>query len=39
MANQLMVADKSRLKSKIGILSPADLEKVEAAIKRYLALI
>jgi mRNA interferase MazF len=38
MANQIMVADKSRLKNKIGVLSADDLNKIENALKRYLDL-
>lgn len=38
MADQIMAADKSRLKSQLGVLSKADLEAVEAAIKVHLGL-
>ena len=38
MADQIMAADKSRLKSRLGVLSRADLEAVEEAIKVHLAL-
>ena len=38
MADQIMVADKSWLKSQLGTLSKADLLAVEDAIKIHLAL-
>jgi len=38
MADQIMAADKSRLKSLIGTLSKADILAVEDAIKIHLAL-
>lgn len=38
MADQIMAADKSRLKGKLGTLSKADLLAVEDAIKVHLAL-
>lgn len=38
MADQIMAADKSRLKSKLGTLSKADLLAVEDVIKVHLAL-
>ena len=38
MADQIMAADKSRLKSRIGLLSKADMLAVEDAIKVHLAL-
>ena len=38
MADQIMAADKSRLKSRIGVLSKADMLAVEDAIKVHLAL-
>ncbi len=38
MADQIMAADKSRLKSQLGMLSKADMLAVEAAIKVHLAL-
>ena len=38
MADQIMAADKSRLRSKIGLLSKADMLAVEDAIKVHLAL-
>jgi len=38
MADQIMAADKSRLKSRIGALSKADMLAVEGAIKVHLAL-
>jgi mRNA interferase MazF len=38
MADQIMAADKSRLKTKIGALSKADMLAVEDAIKVHLAL-
>ena len=38
MADQLMAADKSRLKEQLGALSKADMQAVEDAIKVHLAL-
>ncbi len=38
MADQIMAADKQRLKDRIGMLSKADLLAVEDAIKVHLAL-
>ena len=38
MADQLMAADKSRLKGRLGELSKADMQAVEDAIKVHLAL-
>ncbi len=38
MADQIMAADKSRLKSQIGTLSKTDIVAVEDAIKIHLAL-
>ena len=38
MADQIMAADKSRLKDQLGELSKADMLKVENAIKVHLAL-
>ncbi|OYT90910.1 MAG: growth inhibitor PemK [Burkholderiales bacterium PBB3] len=38
MADQLMTADKSRLKSKVGELTKLDMQAVEAAIRLQLAL-
>lgn len=38
MADQIMAADKARLKSQLGILSKADMLAVEDAIKIHLAL-
>lgn len=38
MADQIMAADKSRLKSQLGTLSKADMSAVEDAIKVHLAL-
>jgi mRNA interferase MazF len=38
MADQIMAADKSRLKSQLGALSRADMLAVEDAIKVHLAL-
>jgi mRNA interferase MazF len=38
MADQIMAADKSRLKSQIGMLSKADIVAIEDAIKIHLAL-
>ncbi len=38
MADQIMAADKSRLKGQVGMLSRADMLAVEDAIKVHLAL-
>jgi mRNA interferase MazF len=38
LADQIMAADKSRLKSLLGTLSKADVQKVEAAVKVHLGL-
>jgi mRNA interferase MazF len=38
MADQIMAADKSRLKGQLGVLSKADMLAVEDAIKVHLAL-
>ena len=38
MADQIMAADKSRLKTRLDVLSKADLLSVEDAIKVHLAL-
>ncbi|WP_245593876.1 type II toxin-antitoxin system PemK/MazF family toxin [Comamonas badia] len=38
MADQIMAADKSRLKSRVGLLAKADMQAVEDAIKVHLAL-
>lgn len=38
MADQIMAADKGRLKSQLGVLSKADMLAVEDAIKVHLAL-
>lgn len=38
MADQIMAADKSRLKKQLGVLSKADLLALEDAIKVHLAL-
>lgn len=38
MADQIMAADKSRLKEKLGALSKTDLELVEDAIRVHLGL-
>jgi mRNA-degrading endonuclease toxin of MazEF toxin-antitoxin module len=38
MADQIMAADKVRLKSRVGMLSKKDLEAVESTIKVHLAL-
>jgi mRNA interferase MazF len=38
MADQIMAADKTRLKSQLGALSKADMQAVEQAIKVHLAL-
>jgi mRNA interferase MazF len=39
MSDQIMSADKSRLKTKIGVVSEADLRSLENAIKTFLSLI
>jgi mRNA interferase MazF len=38
MADQIMAADKSRLKCRVGTLSLTDMSKVESAIRQYLLL-
>ena len=38
MADQIMAADKSRLKSRLGILSKADMRAVEEAILLHLGM-
>jgi mRNA interferase MazF len=38
MADQIMAADKSRLKHRVGTLAPEYMSKVEAAIRQYLQL-
>jgi mRNA interferase MazF len=38
LSDQIMAADKSRLKTRICALSPTDMVAVETAIRRYLAL-
>jgi mRNA interferase MazF len=38
MADQIMAADKGRLKSRVGVLSKTDTEAVENIIKVHLAL-
>jgi mRNA interferase MazF len=38
MADQIMAADKARLKDQLGTLSKADMDAVEDAIKVHLAL-
>lgn len=38
MADQIMAAEKARLKSQLGVLSKADMRAVEDAIKVHLAL-
>jgi len=38
MTDQIMSADKSRLKNKIAVLSESDIASLEAAIKRFLDL-
>jgi mRNA interferase MazF len=38
MADQIMAADKSRLKNQVGALSKADMELVEHAIRVHLSL-
>lgn len=38
MADQIMAADKKRLKSRLGVLSPADLRAVEDAVVQHLGM-
>jgi mRNA interferase MazF len=38
MSDQIMSADKSRLKNKIGVLSDVDLRSLDSAIKAFLNL-
>ena len=38
MADQIMAADKSRLKNQLGMISKADMLAVEEAIKEHLSL-
>jgi mRNA interferase MazF len=38
LSDQIMAADKSRLKTRIGALTPADLAAVEVTLRQYLAL-
>jgi mRNA interferase MazF len=38
MADQIMAADKSRLKSQLGVLSKVDMRLVEDAIRIHLGL-
>ena len=38
MADQIMAADKARLKSQLGTVSKADMQAVEAAIRVHLGL-
>ena len=38
MAGQIMAADKSRLKSRVGALSKADMQAVEDAIPVHLGM-
>jgi len=38
MANQIATVDKSRLRKRIGILSPADMRAIETIIRIHLAL-
>ena len=38
MTDQIMSADKSRLKNKIAVLSESDMTSVEAAMKLFLVL-
>ena len=38
MTDQIMSADKSRLKSKISDLSDSDIESIETAMKRFFSL-
>ena len=38
MADQIMAADKKRLKSRLGMLSPADMRAVEDAVVQHLGM-
>lgn len=38
MADQIMAADKARLKTRLDVLSKADMQAVEKAVKVHLAL-
>ncbi len=38
MADQIMAADKKRLKTRLGILSPADMREVENAVVQHLGM-
>lgn len=38
MADQIMTADKKRLKSRLGVLSAADMRAVEAAVVQHLGM-
>jgi mRNA interferase MazF len=38
MADQIMAADKSRLKNKLGTISKSDMQAIEDAIKIHLAM-
>lgn len=38
MADQIMTADKKRLKSRLGLLSPTDMRAVEAAVVQHLGM-
>ena len=38
MADQIMTADKKRLKSRVGALSPADMRAVEDAVVQHLGM-
>ncbi|MCK5930635.1 MAG: type II toxin-antitoxin system PemK/MazF family toxin [Fulvimarina manganoxydans] len=38
MADQIMATDKSRLKSRLGVLSASDMEAVDDAVRLHLAL-
>lgn len=38
MADQIMAADKARLKNQLGVLSKADLREVEDAVKTHLGM-
>jgi len=38
MADQIMAADKTRLKSQLGVLSKADMQAVEDALRVHLGM-
>ncbi len=38
MADQIMAADKKRLKSRLGVLPPADMRAVESAVVQHLGM-